>query len=207
MSGHSPTGSPWDERYGFSREEYYYGTEPNDFLRENAERIRAGGSVLCLAEGEGRNAVHLAGLGLRVTAVDSSRVGFEKLQALARTKGVQVNTVLADLADFEIAEQQWDAIVSVWAHLPPALRKRVHAACTRGLKAGGFFVLEAYTPRQLEFKTGGPPTSELLMTLPALQIELEGLSFLVARETEREVREGRGHHGPSAVVQILAMKK
>lgn len=194
----------WDQRYG--TDEYFYGTEPNDFLREQAAEIPAGGEVLCLAEGEGRNAVYLAGLGLRVTAVDGSPVGQSKMRRLAEAKGVQVTEVLSDLGQYSIAPNRWDAIVSIWCHVPAPLRARLHPEAALGLKSGGVLILEAYHPRQLEFRTGGPPTADLMMTLAAIQPELQGLNFAIAKETERIVQEGKGHHGPSAVVQVLARK-
>ena len=70
----------WDKRY--AGETYAYGTQPNDFLRDNAQSLPVG-DTLCLGEGEGRNAVFLAGLGHRVTALDSSEVGLGKALRLA----------------------------------------------------------------------------------------------------------------------------
>lgn len=194
----------WDERYG--REEFFYGTEPNDFLRAHAQLIAKGGTVLCLAEGEGRNAVYLASLGFQVTGVDGSAVGIAKLRKLAAQKGVAVTAIVSDLGEFEIVPHAWDAIVSIWCHLPASLRGRVYRACVAGLKPGGTFLLEAYHPRQLTFKTGGPPTADLMPTLDALRGELNGLELIEAGELERRVQEGQGHHGQSAVVQVVAKK-
>lgn len=196
--------TPWDERY--SAEGFFYGSEPNDFLRSQAGRIRPRGDVLCLAEGEGRNAVFLAAQGLNVTAVDGAQAGLTKLKSLAAQKHTSVETVCADLADFDMGLEKWDAIVSVWCHLPQALRADVHARVVKALKPGGVFILEAYTPRQLQFKTGGPPVVELLMTLEALKTELAGMDFLHGTEIDRMIHEGRGHEGQSAVVQIVARR-
>ena len=97
--------------------------------------------------------------------------------------------------------------MSVGCHLPPPLRRRVHAAAVEGLAPGGAFVLEAYTPRQLELGTGGPRSVELLMTLDELRVELAPLELSIARELEREVHEGAYHAGRSAVVQVLGFKR
>lgn len=193
----------WDARYGAPG--YAYGTEPNGFLAEVAGRIPAG-PVLSLAEGEGRNAVHLAALGHAVTAVDLSAVGLAKAHALARERGVAIATVQADLADLAIEPGAWSGIVSIFAHQPQPLRARLHAAVVRGLRPGGAFALEAYTPRQLAFGTGGPHDVALLVTLEALRAELVGLDLAVAREVEREVVEGAHHRGRAAVVQLLGFK-
>lgn len=193
----------WDERY--NAEEYAYGKEPNDFLVEVIAQIPKG-RVLCLAEGEGRNAVYLAEKGCRVVAVDSSAVGLEKARALASERGVTIETVAADLADFEIEPESWDAIVSIFCHLPPAIRKGLHKKAVCGLRSGGVFVLEAYTPRQLLLKTGGPPQEELMMELETLRTELNGLEFRHAVEVEREIHEGRYHRGRGAVVRVFGVK-
>jgi SAM-dependent methyltransferase len=194
----------WDERYG--AEAYYYGTEPNDFLRERMGLIRLGGDVLCLGEGEGRNAVYLAVHGYEVVAIDQSAVGLGKAELLAASKGVRITTVHADLADYRIAPSRWDGIVSIWCHLPRTLRAEVHQQVVAGLKPGGIYLLEAYNPAQLSFKTGGPPTADLLPTLVELRQELDGLEFVHALERERIVQEGKAHHGRSAVVQVVARK-
>jgi SAM-dependent methyltransferase len=193
----------WNNRYAVAG--HVYGEAPNAFVAEVAPQIPAG-PVLCLAEGEGRNAVHLATLGHRVTAVDQSEVGLAKARRLAGARGVEIETVLADLANYSIATDAWAGIVATFAHLPPALRRRVHHDVMAGLQPGGVFVLEAYTSAQLAFGTGGPKSPERLMTLDGLREELSGLEFLIARELERDVIEGDGHTGRGAVVQILARR-
>jgi SAM-dependent methyltransferase len=193
----------WDERYAGA--DYAYGTVPNDFLTSQAARLPRG-RALCLGEGEGRNAVFLAAQGYEVVAVDASTTGMAKARRLAEERGVEIETRTADLAVFPILPGQWDLIVSIFCHLPPPLRRNVHRAVVAGLRPGGAFLLEAYTPRQLEFRTGGPPTQELMMNLAGLRDELRGLHFMHGVETEREVVEGRLHTGRGAVVQVLGLK-
>lgn len=193
----------WNNRYTVAG--HVYGEAPNVFVEQVASQIPAG-PVLCLAEGEGRNAVYLATLGHRVTAVDQSEVGLAKAQRLAKARGVEIETLATDLAGYAIAAGAWAGIVATFAHLPPALRRRIHRGVVTGLQPGGVFVLEAYTPAQLAFGTGGPKSPELLMTLAALRNELSGLDLLVGREIERDVLEGGGHTGRGAVVQILARR-
>lgn len=193
----------WDSRY--SEPGFVYGTEPNEFLVSAARHIPKG-RVLCLAEGEGRNAVYLASLGYDVTGVDSSAVGMKKSVELAKSRNVTITTVVADLAEFIIEPNRWNGIVSIFCHLPPELRARIHHASVAGLRPGGAFVLEAYTPRQLVLKTGGPQSLELMMTLEVLREELRGLELVEAREIERVVNEGHFHRGPGAVVQVVGIK-
>lgn len=194
----------WDERY--AGDEYFYGTEPNDFLKQHASLIEKGGRVLCLGEGEGRNAVFLARSGFAVTAVDQSPVGLDKARRLAAAHGVSITTQVADLAVFEIKPGYWHAIVSIWCHLPGALRRAVNRQVVEGLVPGGLFLLEAYTPDQLNYGTGGPKEPDLMPTLADLRNDLAPLTFQIGRELVRDVQEGRGHGGPSAVVQVLARR-
>jgi SAM-dependent methyltransferase len=194
----------WDERYGC--EEYVYGTRPNDFLREMATMLPKGGRVLCLCEGEGRNAVWLASHGFRVTGIDASAVGLAKAARLAAEAGVEIETLHLDLAQADLGEACWDGIVSIFCHLPPALRGQIHSQVVRALKPGGLFLLEAYTVRQLEYGTGGPPTAELMMDLVSLGRELTGLTIEHGVEMVRDICEGRFHTGPGAVVQFIARK-
>lgn len=193
----------WDERYG--QKDFVYGTEPNDHVAAMAHLIPPG-PVLCIAEGEGRNAVFLAQRGHTVTAIDLSATGLAKAAALAKSRGVTITTQAVDLAAYTITPNAWAGIVSTWGHLPPALRRKVNREVVAGLKPGGIFILEAYTPAQLKFNTGGPKDPSLLMTLAALREELADLDFLVGRELERDVPEGAFHTGIGAVVQVCARR-
>ena len=194
----------WDKKY--STDEYVYGKEPNEFLREMSGRLKKG-RVLCLAEGEGRNAVWLARQGFSVTAVDASKVGLAKAARLADEFDVTIETVTADLAEYTIEDGAWDSIISIFCHLHPDLRTPLHRAVVAGLRQGGTFLLEAYTPKQLEYQTGGPPSAEYMMELATLEDELDGLEFIHGKELVRDVVEGNKHTGQGSVVQVLAQKQ
>ena len=196
--------SKWNERY--QGQTFFYGQEANDFLKDSARLIKARGNVLCLAEGEGRNAIFLAKLGFHVTAIDQSDIGLEKLRVWASNEGLIIKTIVADLENYKIEENAWDAIISIWCHLPSVLRKKVHSQSVLGLKANGLFILEAYIPLQLDYKTGGPSDVDFLVTTKLLIEELLGLNCTNIMETLREIHEGAGHNGMSAVVQCIAKK-
>lgn len=194
----------WNQRY--AEPGWAYGTEPNDFLRDNAGELPRAGRVLCLAEGEGRNAVFLAEQGHAVTAVDLSDVGLRKAEALAADRGVTVETVVADLAEHDLGVEAWDGIVAIWCHLPAPVRRTVLRRVVRALKPGGVLILEAYTPRQLAFESGGPKDAAMLYEPADLRADLDGLAFDRCDELERDIQEGKYHQGRSAVVQVLARR-
>ena len=193
----------WDERY--AKDGYMYGIRPNDFLQSVSDQI-PGTDVLCIADGEGRNGVFLAEQGFAVTSMDGSEVGVQKARALADERGVQMEVLHDDLSAYDLGDGRWDAIISIFAHVPPEIRRDVHARIPRALRPGGLLVLEAYTPAQLQYGTGGPPIAELMMSLAGLRSEIMGLEFERGEELVREVVEGRGHWGTSAVVQVLARR-
>ena len=193
----------WDERY---REGLVYGDAPNDFLAEQVGALTPG-NCLCLAEGQGRNAVWLAEQGFAVTAVDQSGIGMAKAQELAAARGVSLTTEVGDLAEYNLGTAKWDNIVSIFGHLPSALRRDVHRRVVEALKPGGTFLLEAYTPKQLTTAgTGGPPDPDMMPTADLLRADLAGLEVVLAQEVTRDVNEGDYHHGEAAVVQFIARK-
>ena len=191
----------WESRY--LADDYIYGTEPNEFLLASVHGLDPG-DALCLADGEGRNGVYLATLGYTVTSVDLTQAGMAKAARLAAENDVELTTVVADLAGFDLGSDRWDLIVSIFAHTPPPVRARVHGAISAALRPGGVFVLEAYTPDQIGRGTGGPPVRELTMTLAGLRAELAGLHIDHGCELLRPVHEGPGHSGEGAAVQIIA---
>ncbi len=193
----------WEQRFGI--ESYLFGTEPNEFLRDNVSML-APGTVMCLAEGEGRNAVFLAESGFEVHSVDLTETGVAKTLRLAEQRGVHVDAVVGDLAVFDLGVDCWDVVVSIFAHMPPHVRRDLHARVVAALKPGATFLLEAYTPDQVGRGTGGPSLPEMTMTLGGLRDELTGLEMVHAEELERDVIEGPGHTGIGAVVQVIARK-
>lgn len=196
----------WNERY--DTEDYVYGTEPNDFLREQVGLIgEAPRKVLCLADGEGRNGVYLAGLGHEVLSVDASAVGLRKAQQLARRKGVPLETRMADLTEHEFPAAAYDAVVSIFCHLPQADRPHLHRQVASALRPGGILILEAYTPAQASRDTGGPGTPDRTPTAAELETAFVDFEIVLSRELDRQVVEGVGHSGLGAVVQFIARKR
>ena len=194
----------WDER--FSQPEYYYGKLPNDFLKEQAGVFPKAGQLLSLGEGEGRNAVFMAQQGYAMTALASAPAGLDKTQQLAKEKNVEVEPLLAHLKYYEFEPQAWDGVINIFCHLPAPVRRKVHENLVHTLKKGGIFLMEAYTPEQLEYGTGGPQNIDLLYDPETIRKELTELELLHFEKKERNIVEGVGHDGPSSVLQVIARK-
>lgn len=192
----------WNERY--SKTDYAYGKEPNSFLEANRKLV--GEKVLCLAEGEGRNAVFLAKNGSDVTCIDYAEEGLRKAQQLAKENGVELTTLCADLINVDLKHEEWDSIVIIFGHFPSDLRKKVHEQIYSALKSGGTLVLEAYHKNQINYKTGGPMNPELLYSKEELTKDFKQFDQLEINETVREVIEGAFHHGQAAVIQVIGKK-
>ena len=194
----------WDER--FARPEYVYGEAPNAFLAQRFQELPAGGQVLSLGEGEGRNAVFLAERGYRVTAVDSSAKGMAKLAALAAKRGVHVETVLADVTTYDLGDARWDGIVDVFCHLLPDERAALWPCVRKALKPGGVFLAELFRPEQPEGGKGGPPDATLRIPLAELEAAFAGFDVGYAAEETYHLDEGPLHQGPRAVTRFSARK-
>src|SRR5215213_5044368 len=192
----------WNERYAST--EFAYGTEPNSFLVQNASLLTS--PVLSLAEGEGRNAVFLASLGLDVLGVDASDVGLAKAQTLAASRGLAIRTEVADLASYEPPENHHGSVISISAHFPSKVRNRLYPQLERSLKPGGIILLEAYTKAQISRNTGGPKDSDMLINLTEPEQQFPNCEPILAQEIEREVIEGKFHTGLACVVQFIARK-
>lgn len=194
----------WNTRYKES--EFAYGTEPNDFLKSKIQVLKPHSKILCLAEGEGRNAVFLAEHNHDVTAVDYSEEGLNKLQKLASNKNLTIETVCVDLKHYIIEENKWDAIICIFGHFPASLRKSVFKQVYKGLNKGGVFLMEAYHKDQLNYKTGGPQVAELLYSAEELQHDFSEFETISIETSIKEIEEGKYHQGTSAVIQVIAEK-
>jgi len=194
----------WDER--FSQEAPVYGEEPNHFLREQAFRLRPAMKVLVPADGYGRNGIWLARQGLRVHTVDLSLVGVERASKWAASSGLQMTIEQADLTKWSWPVNAYDAVASLYLHLPPDVRPQVHANILRATKPGGLVLLEAFAPAQLQHSSGGPKQVELLYTAAMLREDFSAAEPLLLLEQEVVLNEGHMHSGPAAVVRAVFRK-
>jgi SAM-dependent methyltransferase len=196
----------WNRR--FEGDEFLFGVEPNTWLREHASAWPPGGRILCVADGEGRNSVWLARQGFSVDAFDISDVGVAKARRLAAELGVAVNYSVADCDTYAWPQASVDGVAAIFIQFAdPAQRERLFAHMTNSLKPGGILVLQGYTPKQLEYRTGGPPFVSHLYTPELLCAALAELDILELREYEADVAEGTGHCGRSALIGLVARKR
>ncbi len=194
----------WDKRY--QTPEYIFGDQPCQWLIMNQHRLPQSGEALALGDGEGRNGVFLSELGLQVTSVDLSEVGLNKARDLAKKRGVAIQTVQANLEDYEISPESHDLIISIYCHLPCAIRKLVHERAEVALKPGGLFILEAFHHSQLKYQSGGPKTTDLLYNLDALLDDFQTLQILEAFDGLCYLDEGARHSGLGHIVRLVLQK-
>lgn len=196
--------SMWDQRY--AQPGYLFGEEPADFLRSQAQVLAPDSRVLCVADGEGRNSVHLAGLGHRVTAFDASPIAVEKGRALAADKGAYVDFRLSGIEDWDW-DQPFDAVVGIFIQFaPPDLRAQLFDWMAQAVAPGGLLLLHGYAPRQVDYGTGGPGNPAHMYTEDLLRTAFDGWEVLRLEDYDREIDEGPGHSGKSALVDFVARK-
>jgi SAM-dependent methyltransferase len=205
-AGFADAAQTWNQR--FREDGYIFGTEPNAWLAEHASVWRVGQRVLCVADGEGRNSVWLAGRGLGVDAFDIADAGVAKARRLAAARGVAVNFAVADCDALNWPEAVYDGVAAIFVQFAdPAMRERLFANMKRCLRPGGVLVLQGYTPKQLEYKTGGPPKLSHLYTPQLLREAFADFDLLQLRDYEAELAEGDRHHGRSALVGLVARRR
>jgi SAM-dependent methyltransferase len=195
----------WNGR--FASESYVFGTRPAAFLMDNAHYIPPRSHVLVPADGEGRNSVFLAEMGHQVVATDIAKEGIAKAQKLAESRGVSIEFRHLDLLGWQWPEAEFDAVVAVFIQFaPPAFRDEIFAGMKRAVRPGGVTLLHGYTPKQLEYRTGGPPAVEQLYTEKMLRKAFIDWELLRIEAYERELDEGEGHKGHSAIIDMIARR-
>jgi SAM-dependent methyltransferase len=195
----------WNQR--FAGDDYLFGREPNEYLRAKTPLLPAGGSVLCVADGEGRNSVWLARQGFQVQAFDVSAVGVAKARRLAADAGVTVDHAVCDCEQWDWQAHSFGAVVAVFIQFAdPAQRERLFANMVRALKSGGVLILQGYTPKQLDYKTGGPGQLSHLYTAELMREAFKDLQINELVEYEAELNEGARHAGRSALLGLAATR-
>lgn len=195
----------WNKR--FEGDGFIFGREPNEYLRSHAALLRLGMRALCVADGEGRNSVWLAQQGLHVDAFDIAELGVAKARQFAAEAGVAVNYSVADGDRWHWPRETYDLVAGIFVQFAdPAQRERLFAHMIDALKPGGLLVLQGYTPKQLEYKTGGPPILSHLYTEDMLRAAFIGMDLMELRCYEANLSEGSQHHGRSALVGLVARK-
>lgn len=205
-SGFADPAGTWNKR--FAAEGYLFGTEPNAWLREFAGVWARGQRVLCVADGEGRNSVWLARRGLQVDAFDIAEVGVAKARRLAAEQGADVNFQVADCDSFAWPTAAYDGVAAIFIQFAdPQLRERLFKRIQQCLKPGGTLLLQGYTPKQLEYRTGGPPVLSHLYTADLLREAFAATDIVELRDYEADVAEGSGHLGRSALIGLVARRR
>lgn len=197
----------WNARY--TGDDYLFGTEPNTYLRKHAAAVWPPGSeILCVADGEGRNSVWLAKQGMHVDAFDLSEVGVAKARKLAAANGVSVEFNVSSTEDWTWPVDKYHGVVAIFVQFAdPSMRARMFANILRALKPGGALVLLGYSPKQLDYKTGGPGELSHLYTEEMLRTEFAATDIIELHAFEEELSEGERHRGRSAMVGLVTRRK
>lgn len=201
--------SRWDDRY--SKEEFAYGEEPNNYLKEQLSKLTVG-SILFPAEGEGRNAVFAARMGWSVSAFDISVEGKNKAVKLANKNDVTINYKVGELEILDFENEQFDAIALIYAHFPPTTKSLYHQTFDRLLKKNGTIIFEAFSKKHINYvtadeKVGGPKDIESLFSIEEIRSDFPNYEIIELSELEIELSEGLYHNGVGSVIRFVGRKK
>ncbi|KIQ24821.1 methyltransferase [Flavobacterium sp. MEB061] len=199
----------WDDRY--SNEEFAYGEEPNNFFKEQIEKLNTG-TILFPAEGEGRNAVYAAKLGLKVAAFDISEEGKNKALKLAAANNVSIDYLVGELETLNYQTEQFDAIALIYAHFPAEIKSSIHKTLDKYLRQNGIIIFEAFSKKHLEYlalndKVGGPKDIESLFSIEEIKADFPNYEIIQLEEKEIELNEGLFHNGKGSVIRFVGKKK
>lgn len=199
----------WDERY--SSEAFAYGEEPNNYLKEQLEKLNAG-SILFPAEGEGRNAVFAARLGWNVSAFDISIEGKKKALKLAAKNGVAIDYQVGELSQLNYAPAQFDALALIYAHFPAAIKSALHKELNTYVRPGGVVIFEAFSKNHLKYQAkdpqiGGPKELDMLFSIDEIKSDFSDYEIIELEEKEIELNEGEFHKGVGSVIRFTGKKK
>ncbi len=195
----------WNQRY--AKPGYLFGTEPAQFLTTHKQYFKAGKTALAVADGEGRNSVFLAQNAMQVTAFDYSDIALEKAKKLASNNHVSINFQLSDLDSWNWQTPTYDLVIAVFIQFsPPHIREVVFQNLQKPVAPGGILMVHGYTPKQIEFGTGGPRAIENLYTEELLKFSFSKMEILHLNSYEKIIQEGEGHSGKSALIDFIATK-
>lgn len=199
----------WDDRY--KSEEFAYGEDPNNYLKEQIEKLNTG-TILFPAEGEGRNAVFAAKLGWKVSAFDISEQGKNKALKLAEANNVTIDYQVGVLETLSYKAEQFDAIALIYAHFPAEIKSSIHKTLETYLRKGGIIIFEAFSKKHLEYlaindKVGGPKDIESLFSIEEIQADFPNYEIIELEEKEIELNEGLFHNGKGSVIRFVGRKK
>lgn len=199
----------WNDRY--SKDEFAYGEEPNNYLKEQLAKLPVG-KILFPAEGEGRNAVFAAKIGWTVSAFDISSEGKQKALKLAEKNNVTINYKVGGLESLEFNNQQFDAIALIYAHFPQNIKSLYHQILNKYLKNNGVIIFEAFSKKHVDYvtaneKVGGPKDIETLFSIEEIKSDFANYEIIELEEKEIELKEGLFHNGTGSVIRFVGRKK
>jgi 2-polyprenyl-3-methyl-5-hydroxy-6-metoxy-1,4-benzoquinol methylase len=199
----------WDDRY--KQEEYAYGEHPNNFLKEQLQKLTVG-SILFPAEGEGRNAVFAAKLGWSVSAFDISVEGKNKAVRLAEVNNVTIDYQVGELGKLNYTREQFDALALIYAHFPAAIKSMYHKTLEKYVRKGGTIIFEAFSKKHLDYlavneKVGGQKEIAMLFSIDEIKADFPNYEIVELAETEIELNEGTFHNGKGSVIRFVGRKK
>ena len=120
---------------------YTFNKEANNLLAQTIEGVKTG-KALCVAMGQGRNALFLARNGWQVSGFDLADRAVAQAEEQAREEGLELTTYIESFERFDFGQEEWDLITWLYGGCLNVdnIASKIHS----GLKKGGLFVFEFF---------------------------------------------------------------
>ena len=181
----------WEARYG-EHAARSAEREISPFVRSAASVL--GGRVLDAAAGAGRHALYLARRGAVVHAIDIARGGLAAVADAARSESLPVHCLQADLEQYPIRADHYDAAVVV-----RYLQRSLFPKLRRAVRPGGVVLVETFLIDQR--RLGHPRNPAFLLQRGELATAFAGFEIVTLEEDLV-----RGPTGDEYLGRILARR-
>lgn len=201
----------WNERY--QEEGWAYGSEPNEFVKQELLSLKdtSNVNVLFPAEGEGRNAVFAATLGFHVSAFDISNSGQQKALSLAAKSEVGIDYRVAGFDSVDFSEGTFDVVVFCYTHFPRAIQQTFISKMLAFLKPNGKIIFECFSENNIPYReknpqVGGPDNIDMLYSIESVNELFSSCNTINAAEVITTLNEGKYHVGEACVIRMTGRK-
>lgn len=186
---------------------------PNELLQKIYNRTKAGSEFLDLGCGQGRDTLFMLEKGFKITAIDNSCTGIEKIKELIQTNNLPINNInlfCDDIKNLNISKNKYDIInaFNSLQFLPKKIVMKIIDDIKKNIKDGGYVIISSFTINDPLFKKNG--NDERCFFEPK-ELKKKFSDFHILLYEEKNIKD-KGHLGSPkphrhGVVKLIAQKQ